>query len=76
MAFLTALQPPEGPVESVARGGLVCTPGDDVIKRHRDVGAELRLDFDGALGSKHPAAAVHVALEFDARFVDTAKALE
>ena len=47
-----------------------------MIECHRDVGAERRLDFDGTLGRDHPAAAIHVALEFDALLVDATKACE
>ena len=74
--FNAPSQPPDRSFQRIPRRGLVGASGDHVIECHRDVGAELRLDFDGTLGRDHPAAAIHVALEFDALLVDATKACE
>ena len=70
------LEPADGSLTGIVRGREVRLPGDDVVELHDDIGAEIPLDVDDALGGEAATGAIDVAAELDAILVDAAEALE
>src|SRR5206468_9643086 len=69
----TAREPTDAALARITRGRFVRLSGNDVIKLHDDVGAEVALDLHHRLGSEESTRSVDVGLEFDAVFIDGAE---
>src|ERR1044072_453420 len=76
VAFLTPLQPAQRPFKCIPRCWFVRSSRNDMIERHRDIGAERPLHVDRSLRRQLATASVHVALKLDAVFVPLPEALE
>src|SRR3954465_823612 len=72
----TPFQPAKRPFKGVATRCFIRFPRRDVIEGHRDIGAERPLYLDGPLRSEQTSAAVDVALELHAFFVDASESFE